>query len=137
MARRKRVQYKVYDTIANLTTGSVNAVVVRKISWYGDDPKIDIRRWFNYNNANEAPGHGVTLGLEAADTLVEELIRNGYGRREELEKILDNRTEIDREEVTDEEEVSELVDGSVEEKKVKTTDEYYSAKDLLALSYDV
>ena len=133
---KKRSNYKVYDTLANLGDGTGGTtVIVRKVSWFGGDVKVDIRKWYNHNLASEAPGHGVALDTEAADVLTESLVRSGYGRKELLEELLKTRTEIDREPEVEEDEA--IVDKTKckEEKEVKTTDEFYSAKDLLSLEY--
>lgn len=130
---KKRIQFKIYDTMANLALNNANATLLRKVSWYGDNPKVDIRKWFNYNTSNEIPGHGVSLSLEAVDILTESLVKFGYGRKEELEKLLDVRQEIDRE-VPDEEDETDIKEQS--SKKVKESKDFYSAKDLLALEYE-
>lgn len=136
MARRKQSNYKVYDTMANLGDGTGGTtVIVRKISWFGGEPKVDIRKWYNHNLANEAPGHGIALDTEGADILTESLVRAGYGHKEELEDLLKTRVEIDRNVDSEEEEIKEPKSSKKADKEVKTTDEFYSAKDLLTLEY--
>lgn len=135
MAKKKRSNYKIEDTLANLgdSTGGTT-VIVRKISWFGGESKVDIRKWYNHNLANETPGHGVALDTNGADILTEALVRAGYGHKEELERLLTTRVEIDREVETDDD--IELEKDSVLDKEVKSTDEFYSAKDLLSLEYN-
>ena len=136
MARRRSSNYKVYDTMANLGDSSQGTtVIVRKISWFGGEPKVDIRKWYNHNLSNETPGHGIALDTEGADILTESLVRAGYGHKEELESLLNTRVEIDRDVDIEEDEEKDIKESKQAEKEVKTTDEFYSAKDLLALEY--
>ena len=131
---KKRSNYKVYDTLANLGDGTGGTtVIVRKVSWFGGDVKVDIRKWYNHNLATEAPGHGVALDTDGADVLTESLVRAGYGHKEVLEELLNTRTEIDRTPETEDDVVEDKV--TKEKKEAKTTDEFYSAKDLLSLEY--
>lgn len=60
------------------------AVMLRKLAWGDKEPKVEIRKWFLSENG-ERPSKGVTFCTEEGPgNLARALIRNGFGKTEEL-----------------------------------------------------
>ena len=98
--------------------GSNSSVNLRKVSWNGREPKLDIRKWL-YQDGQERASKGVTLSDEGANELTGVLVEQGFGDTARLVKALKNRGEFAEIEVT-----GKIVedDGS---------EDYYNPNDLL------
>lgn len=95
-----------------LEEGANTSTNLRKISWNGREPKLDIRKW-SYNDGEERMLKGCTLSDEGGNELACALVENGYGDTNRLMKALSARkdfnglmdvTEADSSEEDDEEE---------------------------------
>ena len=73
-----------------LEEGSNTSVNLRKISWNGRDPKLDIRKW-SYNDGEERMLKGCTLSDEGGNELACVLVEHGYGDTNRLFKALSQR----------------------------------------------
>jgi hypothetical protein len=73
-----------------LEEGQNTSINLRKISWNGRDPKLDIRKW-NYSDGKESAMKGVGLTDEGANELTAILIENGYGDTARILKALKQR----------------------------------------------
>lgn len=98
---------------------------LRKVSWNGREPKLDLRKW-NYQDGKERAMKGVTMSDEGADELVGVLIEQGYGDTKRIAKAISKRDEYSEvmEHLNDIEEV--IDDGS---------EEYYDPSELLGIAY--
>ena len=73
-----------------LEEGSNTSVNLRKISWNGREPKLDIRKW-SYNDGEERMLKGCTLSDEGGNELACVLVEHGYGDTNRLFKALSQR----------------------------------------------
>ena len=76
-----------------LEEGSNTSVNLRKISWNGRDPKLDIRKW-SYNDGEERMLKGCTLSDEGGNELACVLVEHGYGDTSRLLKALSQRDDF-------------------------------------------
>mgnify|MGYP004665077047 FL=1 len=76
-----------------LEEGSNTSVNLRKISWNGRDPKLDIRKW-SYNDGEERMLKGCTLSDEGGNELACVLVEHGYGDTNRLFKALSQRDDF-------------------------------------------
>ena len=72
--------------------GQNNSTNLRKISWNGREPKLDIRKWA-YNDGEERMLRGCTLTEEGGNELACILVENGYGDTNRLLKALSKRSD--------------------------------------------
>lgn len=110
MSKDKDFSYEIvpdFDFI--LEEGANTSTNLRKISWNGREPKLDIRKW-SYNEGEERMLKGCTLGDEGANELACVLVECGYGDTNRLMKALSTRddfhgtTEVSSDNETDDEE---------------------------------
>ena len=76
-----------------LEEGSNTSVNLRKISWNGREPKLDIRKW-SYNDGEERMLKGCTLSDEGGNELACVLVEHGYGDTNRLLKALSQRDDF-------------------------------------------
>ena len=76
-----------------LEEGSNTSVNLRKISWNGREPKLDIRKW-SYNDGEERMLKGCTLSDEGGNALACVLVEHGYGDTNRLFKALSQREDF-------------------------------------------
>lgn len=76
--------------------GQNNSTNLRKISWNGREPKLDIRKWA-YNDGEERMLRGCTLTEEGGHELACILVENGYGDTNRLLKALSKRNDYNSE----------------------------------------
>ena len=76
-----------------LEEGSNTSVNLRKISWNGREPKLDIRKW-SYNDGAERMLKGCTLSDEGGNELACVLVEHGYGDTNRLFKALSQREDF-------------------------------------------
>ena len=76
-----------------LEEGSNTSVNLRKISWNGRDPKLDIRKW-SYNDGEERMLKGCTLSDGGGNELACVLVEHGYGDTNRLFKALSQREDF-------------------------------------------
>ena len=76
-----------------LEEGSNTSVNLRKISWNGREPKLDIRKW-SYNDGEERMLKGCTLSDEGGNELACVLVEHGYGDTNRLFKALSQREDF-------------------------------------------
>lgn len=76
-----------------LEEGSNTSVNLRKISWNGRDPKLDIRKW-SYNDGEERMLKGCTLSDDGGNELACVLVEHGYGDTNRLFKALSQREDF-------------------------------------------
>ena len=73
-----------------LEEGANTSTNLRKISWNGRDPKLDIRKW-SYNEGEERMLKGCTLSDEGGNELACVLVEQGYGDTNRLLQALSKR----------------------------------------------
>ena len=66
------VTYEITDSIAVLSKKKASTVELNMVSWNGDPPRYDIRRWYEGWSERTA-GKGITLTEEEARLLLEAL----------------------------------------------------------------
>ena len=76
-----------------LEEGSNTSVNLRKISWNGREPKLDIRKW-SYSDGEERMLKGCTLSDEGGNELACVLVEHGYGDTNRLFKALSQREDF-------------------------------------------
>lgn len=97
---------------------------LRKISWNGREPKLDLRKW-NYNEGHEIAMKGVTLSDDGADELTGVLVEHGYGDTRRILKALKIRT--DYEEAISNIDKTDDINSSYDDE----SEEYYDPRELL------
>lgn len=82
--------YEVIETLGNISNEDKYGwyTALRRVSWNGGAPKLDIRSWNSDENAKIVMKKGVTLTDDMADALAEVLVASGYGRKEVLQELL-------------------------------------------------
>lgn len=101
------------------------AVMLRKLAWGDKEPKVEIRKWF-ITEKGERPSKGVTFCTEEGPgNLAKVLIRNGFGKTEELIGELKDREDFD-------DSLAKVI-GKQAIKKAKETvmEEYYDPREVL------
>lgn len=102
------------------------AVMLRKLAWGDKEPKIEIRKWF-LSEQGERPSRGVTFCTEEGPgNLAKALIRNGFGKTEELIGEMKDRKDF-------EESLAKVI-GKQKVKQAKETEveEYFDPREALA-----
>lgn len=99
---------------------------LRKVSWNGREPKLDLRKW-SYQDGKERAMRGVTLSDDGADELSAVLIEQGYGNTKRIAKAISKRDEYA--------EVIKHLDD-VEEEIDDGSEEYYDPSELLGAAYN-
>lgn len=97
---------------------------LRKISWNGREPKLDLRKW-NYSEGHEIAMKGVTLSDDGADELTGVLVEYGYGDTRRILKALKNRA--DYEESISNIDKTDDINSSYDDE----SEEYYDPRELL------
>lgn len=97
---------------------------LRKISWNGREPKLDLRKW-NYSEGHEIAMKGVTLSDDGADELTGVLVEQGYGDTRRILKALKNRA--DYEESISNIDKTDDINSSYDDE----SEEYYDPRELL------
>ena len=96
--------------------GQNNSTNLRKISWNGREPKLDIRKWA-YNDGQERMLRGCTLTEEGGHELACILVENGYGDTNRLLKALSKRQDFNNtpvdEKVNDQDDEEEHYDPNL------------------------
>jgi hypothetical protein len=70
--------------------GGNTSINLRKVSWNGREPKLDLRKW-SYQDGTERAMKGVTLSDDGADELTGVLVEQGYGNTERIIKAISKR----------------------------------------------
>lgn len=72
-------------------------IALREISWYGKDPKLDLRKYRVSPNGEERADRGVGfLTEQGPHTLTETLVENGYGDTNKILTSLSCRDDFNR-----------------------------------------
>lgn len=74
--------------------GANTSINLRKISWGGRDPKLDIRKW-SYQDGQERAMKGVGLTNEGANELSNVLVEQGYGDTKRIINAIKQRQDYD------------------------------------------
>ena len=119
-------KYKIDESLNDIFHEQGNTYfALRKISWGdSDNYKVDIRKYYSSADGEETMSKGVSLSDEAANSLTESLVKNGYGNTKEMLKMLVQRENYDIKDIT-EEKINEIIESKDEE--------YYSAEDLFGI----
>ena len=106
---------KSFDFI--IEEGQNTSINLRKVSWNGRPPKLDLRKW-SYSDGTERAMKGIGLSDEGADELSAVLVEQGYGDTKRIYKAIKKRADFNKPEG---EESSESVEDDNAE------GEYYDA----------
>ena len=99
---------------------------IRKVSWYGKDPKLEIGMWFNGADMQTPDKKRITfMTKQGPHRLTEKMVDLGYGDTEVLQNSLDRRSTEKIVAPTDEEEPEE------EQFEEEEDSDYFSSKDIL------
>lgn len=74
--------------------GANTSINVRKVSWNGRPPKIDIRKWA-YQDGQERAMKGVSLTDEGTNELSNVLVEQGYGDTKRIIAAIKQRKDYD------------------------------------------
>ena len=74
--------------------GQNTSLNLRKVSWNGRDPKLDLRKW-SYQEGEERAMKGITLSEEGATELTGVLVEQGYGETKRIIKAIQNRDDYE------------------------------------------
>jgi hypothetical protein len=115
---------KDFDFI--IEEGGNSSLNLRKISWNGRDPKLDLRKW-SYQDGQERAMKGVTMSDDGANELAGVLVEQGYGNTKRIIKAVRER-----------EEYSDVIKhfNDTEEDIDDGSEEYYDPSELLGSSYE-
>lgn len=69
MAKTNDFSYEVVERIAVISRNGENTLELRKISYNGAEPKLDLRRWWTDDKGVEHMGKGVTLTERELESL--------------------------------------------------------------------
>ena len=69
MAKANEFSYEVTEKIAIISQNGANTLELRKISYNGAEPKLDLRRWWTDDKGIEKMGKGLTLSKSELDSL--------------------------------------------------------------------
>ena len=106
--------------------GQNTSLNLRKVSWNGREPKLDLRKW-SYQEGEERAMKGITLSEEGATELTGVLVEQGYGETKRIIKAIQNRDDYESAMRTlDDPDESGTDDGS---------EEYYDPAELLGGEY--
>lgn len=106
--------------------GQNTSLNLRKVSWNGREPKLDLRKW-SYQEGEERAMKGITLSEEGATELTGVLVEQGYGETKRIIKAIQNRDDYESAMRTlDDPDESGADDGS---------EEYYDPAELLGGEY--
>jgi hypothetical protein len=104
-----------------------SSINLRKVSWNGRDPKLDLRKWA-YQDGQERAMKGVTLTDEGADELTGVLVEEGYGETKRLTKAIMSREEY--------EDVMKHINDPEEDNDDDGSEGYYDPSELLGSIYE-
>lgn len=102
-----------------------SSINLRKVSWNGREPKLDLRKW-SYQDGQERALRGITLTNEGADELTGVLVEQGYGDTKRIVKAI-----VKRENYND---IMKHIDD-IEENYDDGSEEYYDPSELLGRMY--
>lgn len=106
--------------------GQNTSLNLRKVSWNGREPKLDLRKW-SCQEGEERAMKGITLSEEGATELTGVLVEQGYGETKRIIKAIQNRDDYESAMRTlDDPDESGTDDGS---------EEYYDPAELLGGEY--
>lgn len=67
--KRERVGFKVVEKLGVLSGEGRCRLEVRRVSWGGREPKLDVRRWWHGPEREETPLSGIALSAEEWEAL--------------------------------------------------------------------
>ena len=106
--------------------GQNTSLNLRKVSWNGRDPKLDLRKW-SYQEGEERAMKGITLSEEGATELTGVLVEQGYGETKRIIKAIQNRDDY--------ESAMRTIDDPDESGTDDGSEEYYDPAELLGGEY--
>lgn len=93
------IEYEIIDNYDHIFDEKGNTFLsLRKISWSGREPKLDLRKWYIDKEGNETVGKGISfLTEEGPNELTKILVDNGFGDTNELMESLSKREDFNKE----------------------------------------
>lgn len=93
------IDYEIVDGYDHIFDEKGNTFLsLRKISWGGREPKLDLRKWYTMADGEERVGRGVGfLTEEGPHELTRILVQEGFGYTNELMDILSTREDFNHE----------------------------------------
>lgn len=90
------ITYEIHDGFDYVIEEKGNTfIALRKISWGDNDPKYDIRKWYNTADGERA-NKGVGLSEEGMDELTRILLSQGFGTTEEVLESIKDRDDFEK-----------------------------------------
>jgi hypothetical protein len=97
MAGNKAISFEIVEGYDRIIEEKGNTcLALKKIAWNGAQPRLDLRKWFIDSEGNDVMGKGVSLSDEAANTLTETLVEDGYGDTNKIMECLRTREDFTR-----------------------------------------
>lgn len=91
MAKANEFSYEVTEKIAIISQNGANTLELRKISYNGAEPKLDLRRWWTDDKGIEKMGKGLTLSKSELSSLgaviLQDFLDNEKQESEEEEEV--------------------------------------------------
>jgi len=84
-------KYAVVCEIAEFASTGSTTNLIREISWFDGEPKIDIGKWVGVNTETEYRKSGLALTVSEANDLTETLVREGFGVHDKVVQALKDR----------------------------------------------
>ena len=103
--------------------GQNTSINLRKISWNGRDPKLDLRKW-SYSDGEERMLKGISFSNEGANELTAVLVERGYGDTKRIIKALSTRSDFNG--------IADISENNVVLEDDDSEEEYYDPNMLLA-----
>lgn len=73
--KSEEIKYKVLEEVATVSEDNGWELKIRYMSWNGNDPKYDIRKWKENEDGSERCGKGIGLSGEEMEALTDTLIK--------------------------------------------------------------
>lgn len=87
MAKNNDFSYEVTEKIATISRNGEHTLELRKISYNGAEPKLDIRRWWTDDKGVEHMGKGVTLTERELESLAAVVVQDYLDKKDAKEEV--------------------------------------------------
>lgn len=86
MARTNDFTYTVTEKIAIISQNGANTLELRKVSYNGAEPKLDVRRWWTDDKGVEHMGKGLTLTDKELESLAAIVVQDYLDKNDSAEE---------------------------------------------------
>ena len=86
MARTNDFTYTVTEKIAIISQNGTNTLELRKVSYNGAEPKLDVRRWWTDDKGVEHMGKGLTLTDKELESLAAIVVKDYLDKNDSVKE---------------------------------------------------